>query len=205
MDEWGDPYHFNVATQQDLIKLLELATELLNDCGIDYILAYGTLLGAVRDGSLIKGDEDVDIIVWDERLLFDSLPYLQARGLFINRIFEQELYSFHTEGRKGHLDMYIMKSINNVFYRNWCVSISGHYTPRRFFKGVDRGHYQIDGVSYPCPKNPENLLSWLYGKSWRTPQSKKGKSGVLLQRIVKFPSKTWGRIKRKIKRMRAGL
>lgn len=101
--------------------------------------------------------------------------------------------------------MYIMKPINKRLYKNWCVSISGHYTPKRFFMGIDKDHYQIDGIFYPCPQNPENLLSWYYGKSWRIPQSKKAKSGVFPQRLVKFPSKTWGRIKRKIQRILAGM
>lgn len=201
MDEWGDPYVFNEATPQDLLAILKLASSLLENCGISYFLSYGTLLGAVRNGSLIKGDEDIDIIVTDEDRLFNSLPFLYENGLYINRIFKNELYSFHTDGRKGHLDIYIMKPIENWFYRSWCVSISGHYMPRKFFSGIDKDHYQIEGESYPCPVDSEGFLAWLYGKSWRIPQSKKGKTGVFPQRVVKFFPKYYGKLKRKVKRI----
>lgn len=198
-DEWGDPYVFNPATPQDMLALLRMATTLLNDCGIRFFLAYGTLLGAVREGSIINGDDDIDLIVTDEEKLFNSLPYLYEHGLFINRIFSTELYTFHSDGRKGHLDIYIMRSPHNRLYNSWCVSISGHYLPKRFFGEVDYSQYQIDGEFYPCPENPENLLKWLYGRSWRTPKSKKGKSGVFLQRLAQFPRRFYGKVKRKLK------
>ena len=204
MDEWGDPYVFNPATHQDMLALLRLATTLLNDCGIRFILAYGTLLGAVREGSIINGDDDIDLIVTDEEKLFNSLPYLYEHGLFVNRIFTTELYTFHSEGRRGHLDIYIMRSPHNRLYNSWCVSISGHFTPKRFFEGVEENHYFIEGDSYPCPKDSEGFLKWLYGKNWRIPQSNKGKTGVFFQRMSRFFPKYWGKLKRKLKRMRMG-
>lgn len=75
LDEVGDSYVFNASTQQEMIELLKLSTKLLDICGICYCITYGTLLGAVREGSIIKGDDDVDIIVTDEDRLFDSLPF----------------------------------------------------------------------------------------------------------------------------------
>lgn len=202
MDERGDPYVFNMATDQDMAAILNLATSLLSDCGIEYVLAFGTLLGAVRESSFIQGDDDVDIIITDEERLCNSLPYLSGHGLFINRIFEKELYTFHMDGRRGHLDMYVLRPIDKWLYKNWCVSVCGHYTPKRFFQGVIKDRYRIDGEMYCCPEDAEGYLKWLYGKNWRIPQSKKGKSGVFPQRLAKFPSKYWGKIMRKIKRIR---
>ena len=48
MDEVGDPYVFNAMTQEDMESILELAATLLKDCGIEFILSFGTLLGSVR-------------------------------------------------------------------------------------------------------------------------------------------------------------
>ena len=53
MDEVGDPYKFNPMTQEDAQDILKKASELLEECGIEYFLAYGTLLGAVREGNLL--------------------------------------------------------------------------------------------------------------------------------------------------------
>ena len=123
MDEVGDPYVFNPMKPEDMKEVLDLSTRLLKDCGIDFILAFGTLLGAVREGNFIKGDDDVDIIVTDEDKLFKSIPFLYDHGLYINRIFKTELYTFHTDGKKGHVDMYILRPIDKWLYKKRCVRI----------------------------------------------------------------------------------
>ncbi len=202
MDEVGDPYVFNAMTQEDMANILALAATLLKECGIEFFLAFGTLLGSVREGSFIKGDDDVDIIVADEEKLYENLPYLAEHGLYINRIFKTELYTFHSEGRKGHIDMYILRPIDRWLYRNWCVSIRGHYAPKRFFEeGVDKDGYSIGNVCFPCPKHPENLLEWWYGKTWRIPQPGKATEDVMLRRIELFPGKYWRKGRKYLKRV----
>jgi len=202
MDEVGDPYVFNAMTPKDMESILELAATLLKECGIEFILSFGTLLGSVREGYFIKGDDDVDIIVTDEERLFESLPYLAAHGLYINRIFKTELYTFHSEGRKGHIDMYILRPIDRWLFKKWCVSIRGHYAPKRFFEeGVDKDNYCIGDVCYPCPKHPENLLEWWYGKTWRIPQSGKAIEDVWLRRVELFPGKYWRKGRKYLKRV----
>jgi hypothetical protein len=200
MDEVGDPYKFNPMTQEDAQDILKKASELLDECGIEYFLAYGTLLGAVREGNFIKGDEDADIVVTDEKTLYESLPFLWGKGLFINRIFKGELYTFHVEGRRGHLDMYILKPIDKWPYKNWCMSFCGHYVPKRFFEKIGKGKYFIGDISYSYPENPEKLLEWWYGKTWRIPQNKKAKTSVWIRRAWLFPSKMYHKVIRKIKR-----
>lgn len=202
MDEVGDPYVFNAMTQEDMANILALGTTLLKECGIEFFLAFGTLLGSVREGSFIKGDDDVDIIVADEEKLYENLPFLAEHGLFINRIFKTELYTFHSEGRKGHIDMYIMRPIDKWVYRNWCVSIRGHYAPKRFFdKGIDAESYSINGINYPCPKHSEDLLKWWYGKTWRIPQAGKATEDVWLRRFELFPEKYWRKGRKYLKNM----
>lgn len=200
MDEVGDPYIFNTMTQEDTQEVLKKTSKLLEECGIDFFLAYGTLLGAVREGNFIKGDEDADLIVTDEKKLYESLPFLWEKGLFINRIFDTKLYQFHTEGRKGHLDMYILRPIDRGVYKNRCMCLCGHYVPKRFFEKIGKGKYFIGEDSYPYPENPENLLEWWYGKTWRIPQNKKATLDVWPRRVWLFPSKMYHKVIRKIKR-----
>ena len=40
---------------------LLFVAELLNRSGINWCVFFGTLLGLVRDGDVIKGDDDIDI------------------------------------------------------------------------------------------------------------------------------------------------
>ena len=43
----------------------EISQRLLSK-GIDVWLEYGSLLGAVRDGGVIKGDYDIDLAIWQD-------------------------------------------------------------------------------------------------------------------------------------------
>ena len=201
MDEVGDPYVFNPMTTSDMEDIMETTAKLLNECGIDFFLAFGTLLGAVREKYFIKGDDDVDIIVTDEDKLFSCLPFLSENGLFINRIFKTELYTFHMEGRRGHVDLYILRPIDKWPYRKRCVSIRGHYAPKRFFEEIDKDGCRIGQKAYPCPKDPENLLTWWYGETWRIPKAGKATEDVLLKRLVEFPGKYWRKGVKRLKRI----
>ena len=201
MDEVGDQYKFNPMTSEDMENILETSSRLLEECGIGFFLTFGTLLGAVREKYFIKGDDDVDIIVTDEEKLFSCLPFLYDHGLFINRIYQTELYTFHTKGRRGHIDMYILRPIDKWIYKNWCVSIRGHYTPKRFFEVIEKDGCCIGQNTYPCPQHPENLLEWWYGKTWRIPQSKKATLDVFIRRVYLFPREFWKKKKKRLKRL----
>ncbi len=63
----------------ELFKLLKDLDELFKKHGIKYFLAFGTLLGCIRDGGYIPWDDDIDIAVmpecWDKmnRILTEEL------------------------------------------------------------------------------------------------------------------------------------
>lgn len=199
-DERGDKYQFEPMTPKDGERILTHTAKLLDECQIPYILAFGTLLGAVREGYFIKGDDDVDIIVTDEQRLYDNLPYLYEHGLFVNRIYYETLYSFHTEGRLGHIDMYIMREFHHALWKPWCYCIFDHAMPKKYFKSIQKGDYTLGGVCYPYPENPEALLEWWYGKTWRIPSHDKGKDAILLQRMWRYPRRLFEKIKRHLHR-----
>ena len=51
---------------EDVKELLFKTKELLDEAGIPFILAFGTLLGAIREKDFIKNDPDIDLIIDDE-------------------------------------------------------------------------------------------------------------------------------------------
>jgi len=183
MDEAGDPYVFEPWQTGDADALMQLTDRLLRQCGIDYFLAFGTLLGAVREGNFIKGDLDIDIIVTNEERLFESLPFLYKKGLLINRIFPEELYTFHSANRHGHIDLYVMKDLDKHH-----VTIQGHRQNRKYFKTIlpDGGGHTLAGKTYPCPANPERLLIHWYGRNWRIPQDKQANINTWYETILKY-------------------
>lgn len=168
LDEIDDITYENVdaISEEDARTLLQVTKKLFNECGLDFYLAYGTLLGAVRDHGLIKGDEDVDVYVESEEKLRNSLPFLSKNGLKVCRIFEHRLYSFHTDN-KSYIDVYIKGKLPFSIWRLWCDRLSSVAVPKRYVNKHDK--IMFLGVECLCPHKPERLLRFWYGKNWRTP------------------------------------
>jgi len=153
-------------TRDDAHSLLEQTKKLFAENGIFFFLAYGTLLGAVRDKDLIPGDEDVDIFTDDENKLRNALPQLQRNGLRLCRIQGGDLYSFKN-GSDAYIDVYVLKKTPLGLWYKWCLRMGERYFPKFYFSKFDTVSF-LDG-DYLLPHKPERLLKLWYGATWRTP------------------------------------
>lgn len=153
-------------TENDARALLEKTKELFDKCGIRFSLAFGTLLGAVRDGTIIKGDEDVDIFVESEEELRSKLPFLYDNGLRVCRINEKYVYSFRVNSR-SFIDVYFKAKLPLSVWSLWCDSLLCKAVPRRYISKYDKITFL--GIECLCPHKPERILSFWYGKDWRIP------------------------------------
>lgn len=151
---------------QDARNILDITKRLFKECNIFFFIAFGTLLGAVREHGLIKGDEDVDVFIFNEDKLRQSLPYLYEHGLYVCRIYPGLLYSFRN-GNKSYIDVYILKRNVHGIWKYWCVNFGEKYYPLRFLSHFEE--IEFLGGYYNAPTNPERILEIWYGKSWRTP------------------------------------
>ena len=149
-------------------ELLELTQRLFTRKGLKFSLVFGTLLGAVRDKSVITGDEDVDVFVESEDELRSILPFLQQNGLCLCRIYDHKLYSFRASGGKFFIDIYIKRPISG-FWGYWYCYLCGHILPKRLISRFSPIAFL--GGTYLVPNNPERFLEFWYGKSWRVPVS----------------------------------
>lgn len=153
-------------SEDDARSLLQTTKKLFDECGIQFYLIFGTLLGAVRDQGLIEGDEDVDVYIDSEDLLLKNLPFLYDNGLKVCRIIKHRLYSFHTDN-KSYIDVYIKGKLPISIWRLWCDRISLGVIPRYYIKKHDK--IMFLGIECLCPHKPERVLRYWYGKSWKTP------------------------------------
>ncbi len=196
----GKPFSYNDETEditydtltpiseEDATKLLALTKSLFDQCGIRFCLAYGTLLGAVRDKSIIKGDEDVDVYTDNEEKLRNCLPFLFENGLKVCRIEENIYYSFRSDD-KSFIDVYIKKKLPTSIWSLWCDSISGFAVPKWYVSKCDKIVFL--GMELLCPHKPERLLAYWYGKTWRIPISGH-------EYTYELPSRYWWLTKGKI-------
>lgn len=149
-------------------SILKTTKNLFDTVNLKFSLAFGTLLGAVRDNGLISNDEDVDIFIWDEKKLRKNLVYFQKNGLEIIRIEKGKLYSFRHNGSPFYIDVYILRELQNCVWSYYCYSLNLNVTPKKYFKEYE--HINFLSVDCLCPKEPEKILAFWYGKNWRIPQ-----------------------------------
>ncbi len=141
---------------------LRILKKVLDNKGLKTPLAYGTLLGAIRDHDFITHDEDVDLIARgeDKQAFFDTLKELEAEGFDVVRYDRRGLLSIMRNGE--YIDIYFFDPDKDGL--RYC---SGCYCPTEFLDDVRL--YEFKGSDYWIPSNYEAFLVFIYGKEWKTP------------------------------------
>jgi SAM-dependent methyltransferase len=189
VDEQGAPYsidkvgHLTRAfeeTSDDVKRELLDATqavlrELRERCGVDAYLCYGALLGAVRQGTMLGHDSDVDLcyysrfstpadIIAESYRIQRQLRGLDWRVLRMSAGDVKVIWPL-SDGRVAHIDVFSAFTISGTFYqfgnRNGVFDVDAHLLPL--------GTIALEGVEFPAPKHPEEMLSFIYGPRWRVP------------------------------------
>lgn len=170
------------------IEVLATFDKCLTEKGFNYSLAFGTLLGAIREKGLIKHDLDLDVVLWAE----DYTPQLRKA---------LETYGFQLvhellvdEGRKGREETYILNEVTiDLFYiypamdeYPYCCdfyacdgSVSfddsmkkfGHIKARRLQLPWKKELMRVpfESLSLPVCKNAHEILSFRYGEDYMIP------------------------------------
>ena len=168
-------------------KLLTDVADVLDKHSIDYCLMFGTLLGAIREGGLIKHDEDMDIFIREFHFnrLINTLFELRDIGIDVVR-HDNELLSLMRAGE--YVDFYLFSGTTDN--RLKCKNFVYQKVYFEEFISVN-----MNGKIFNVPKESASLLSIIYGDDWRTP--KEGKHALTNSRAAKsyrYASKILGRI-----------
>lgn len=157
---------------------------------IPYTLAFGTMLGAVREHGFIKHDFDIDTMMWNEDYFADFPHLLETCGFKRTHTFlvdsgmlgREETYEY-----KGvHIDIFFMyPAINELPYccdflrrdcltYNACMKKYGSVLPRRLELPVKREiqYVPFENLLLPIPVNAEEILAFRYGKDYMIPNPK---------------------------------
>ena len=156
-----------------LIDATEAVVAALQETGIEPFLAYGTLLGAVREGRVLGHDSDADLgyvsrfsnpvdVARESFRVQRGLAergwdtYRYSGGAFRVNVTEGGVTrgldvfgGFHDRGR-----LHLMGEIGTEFERDWLYPL---------------GTAVLEGRSMPVPAAPEKLLEATYGPGWKVP------------------------------------
>jgi hypothetical protein len=167
---------------------LEYVARVLERAGIWYSLAYGSLLGAVRDGDIIPWDYDLDFIVRaedapriyalgetlaDEGGGFSPLRY-EGKYLAVNDgVAEFWSTAIAVQFRGYRLgELYAFQSFSDGVMRRFDLEAGTYYSPHSSFPAffAERTtEVQIRGCKYAAFAEPEKWLEGTYGVGWRSP------------------------------------
>lgn len=141
---------------------LRLFKQLCDKHGYDFFLAYGTLLGAVRDKDFIDHDEDIDLgaLFEDKDILLSMLFELRENGFEVIRWNDRGLMSLIRKGE--YIDIYMFKPLTRKLY-----AVCGAPFPKEFLD--NQAKLMFKGLDFNVPADYERDLEFHYGKNWTTP------------------------------------
>lgn len=145
---------------------------ILDRCGFEFFLAYGTLLGIYRDGEILPHDKDLDVgLAWDTPRE-DLLKALSSSGRYWvdSKSANAQRYDFNF----GVIDKKTGISIDFFFFKpeGSCLLSGFYHLPNPLlwrFSAFELAQISYKDLSFQVPMNPENFLIEIYGAQWRIP------------------------------------
>lgn len=163
----------------------------MQDKGLFYTLAFGTMLGAIREHGFISHDLDIDVSMFIEDYSEDLESYLRDYGFRLQHSFLVD------DGLLGREETYLYNGVSiDIFFfyppidhYPYCCDFQmyndsstfresmkkyGQVLPRRIELPMkkERRRISFEGVPLFVPQNAEEILSFRYGDDYMVPNPK---------------------------------
>ena len=158
-------------THEQVETTLITGCTILQELGVKYWLASGTLLALHRDGQFLPNENEVDIDVCtdvDFYRIFKALPF--------NDIVRMVTY------KNRYMQVALLDPATNAVFDLWFYHPQGARMTCRNDYGCfwytaapfdQLGTISYNGKDYPAP-DPDWYCEFVYGRDWRTPKSYPG-------------------------------
>lgn len=170
------------------LRVLELFDRCLTDNGFRYSLAFGSMLGAIREHGFIKHDIDIDVAMWIEDYNSSLRGYLENAGF---RMTHELLVD---NGNLGREETYMKDGVSiDIFYifppidkyPYCCLFLNvgktksleesmkkyGYIIPQRVQLPWNNEIIRVpfEGISLPIASDAHKILSYRYGDDYMIP------------------------------------
>ena len=170
------------------LKTLLVFDSLARENSLPYSLAYGTLLGAVREKGFIKHDTDIDLAMWADSTDLDKLhSAMKKAGFRFKRSICVE------KGRYGREETWVHKGtrLDIFFFYPWdgdtfyvaeyyCQEGCSWSESKRKYGGLrtiqvplplskEVEYVPFENIELPITKSAIGFVSTRYGEGWRVP------------------------------------
>ena len=179
IDKWGllqRPFSGRDAGVVD--QMVDITDRILDvmeaECGVQGWIAFGTLLGAAREGKVIGHDSDIDLAYLSDRttpaemavelyeiaraLRRHGMTVLNKSGAFITVVWTSP------DGGMASIDVYTCFYVGDLLYETATVR---QRVPRSAILPLTE--LEFEGRMLPAPADPDAMLAVSYGPGWRVP------------------------------------
>ena len=162
---------------KDIVALAHFFSSHLTEQGIDIWLEFGSALGAVREGGIIKGDHDIDMAIW-------SKDWAKFKDILSNTPLNTPSFGWHISPRDtgcavrlsgAHLsiDIYTFQEFDGI------KCAAAHLGPdtknkSKLYHHKNLKKIKFEGLDFFVSAYAEQYLDYRYkdaggiGKTWRT-------------------------------------
>lgn len=162
------------------VEAIDIFDKCMNNNDFFYTLAFGSILGAVREHGFIKHDKDIDVYMWIEDYTPKLVDELQKVGFVWKNSYSVDNYN------GGREDTFEYKGVNiDIFWmypkmdeypyccdflRTENMSVNERL-PRRLEIPIikERRLEQFETLRLPIPINAEEICVFRYGPDYMTP------------------------------------
>lgn len=177
----------NEFTKSALIAL-EAFDKCLTENNIKYSLAFGSLLGAVREKGFIKHDIDIDVFIWNEDYSSNINKVLTSNGFELVHTYTVEDGTLGREDtyrfKGAYIDIFYLYGLDDNFY--YCCDFLpiegtgtsemsmkryGKVLPRQITLPISKDiiRTKFETLELPIPHNAHDILKYRYGDDYMIP------------------------------------